>query len=1166
MNINTQIIEAMQKDKLILFVGAGLSISKGYPTWNELIEKILNKLEENDDTYKHFIPLLSGGKMDALQVLDIIKAKRKEVFEVLEDSIKIPIDDSNLKLHKKIGEISKKIITTNYDKLLETATGFSKITHSSEYNIASLSDRDNFVFKIHGCIDEPDHCILFQEDYINLYNETATVERLKGFISDYTILFIGFSYSDPFVKSLFEHINKVYKGLSTKHFILTTEELSIDGIENIILKNWGELDLFFDFLISKKDVNNSGISQLSISNNSQIIKVGKQIKIAVLISSPIDRESTISFEDISKKFNKYEILIENFPLSIDSLRNLDEFDYILCFCDFVKQKLIIEDTYLKSKRISLEEFSNNIANVDEIKGCFIFTNDNPNIDNIFMPFPLSIIWDEDITSIVFKIFQRKDLRLLNNSFFVNKENFEILPLPKGKMISKKPEDYAKIKSFENIELKNLMNFVGREIDLEDIIRKSLDTNHQILTIKGSGGIGKTTVVKMAAKKLFERGHYLDGVFFINCEFINNYQLFEHKVAQCFGIDNSINVQEHILDNNLHLESLIIFDNFEPLLYIDDTDKIKNLITFICDFVNIIITSREWVGFEFEERHELRSFTNQEAEALFYKYYKYKHNEEDKKILKEDILDKLLNNNPLAIKIITKNIPKNKDMTILKNELEEDFFNIVKDGYTDIFNEKIDENIERSKSLYQSIAYSYNKLLFKEKLLLEILYLFPSGIHMENIKNFFSQGDYRWDTHKITDVEIKSLENKSLIEISKGIIKLQSIIGRFSEYKFLERNNQEKVEYYKRAFNFNDFILDLINEISKKKGESVSLKIFDEQIENFLKVIDYLDKYEEENFEKLEYIIGIANSISDINHVSSFYPKILNLKDYFYKEKQLGLLFDCMVLVPIYYDGDFERSYNQILKIYSIEDLFSLNLNDNIEEYIFLAVAAIIKYKHQNNLREIIIKKNYLSFHLIKDFLFYSGEYEKLSYLNQKSNQEELDFFSIEIMYNKNELTKEKIEEIIDSFYEKEHLEILQTNYIKAKLGYIDKKTINSLVVTNPYTKGLKSLMFAFLEEDLDKAHLYYLDSMENLKHITYYYVEAIFYYAKFLKKHDFPEKTTWTEKGLLLAQANYYRVLIYRFERLADNSDELYNADNYIFPEVLSLDELIEDYLLRKSK
>ncbi|MGY0210583.1 hypothetical protein, partial [Bacillus cereus] len=120
------------------------------------------------------------------------------------------------------------------------------------------------------------------------------------------------------------------------------------------------------------------------------------------------------------------------------------------------------------------------------------------------------------------------------------------------------------------------------------------------------------------------------------------------------------------------------------------------------------------GVDFEEKHQLRSLTTEEAYELFIKLYPVRMDEIDISILKEEILEKLLNNNPLAIKIITKNIPKNMKMMSLKSELMNAFFDTTNLGYKDVYTENADKNIERTESLFQSINYSYVRLTSKEQ--------------------------------------------------------------------------------------------------------------------------------------------------------------------------------------------------------------------------------------------------------------------------------------------------------------------------------------------------------------------------------------------------------------------------------------------------------------------
>lgn len=930
----------------------------------------------------------------------------------------------------------------------------------------------------------------------------------------------------------------------------------VNDVVPIKLNDWDELDSFFDKLIEIKDNQQRTSSVLELVKEEIETTTKTETSIAILISTPIDREILYTFEEIIKKFIKYKVIIDCFHFSIDTLRNLDGYDYIILFSQIVRNKLVIEDKYLKSKLVTFQEIEENLI-TDHLKGVLIFIDKESALNVHDIKIPILVNWSGDLSGFIFKFFQKRAFELIDKSLIVNKKYFSINSFNKGNPQISMPSDRCKVKLSGSIDSKNLINFVGRKTDLEDIIRKLIDINNKILTIKGSGGIGKTATIKKVAIDLFERGHYIDGIFFIDCEFINNYQSFEYKISQCFEIDSSINLKDHISQNNIRIDGLIILDNFEPLLYIEDIEAIKILLTFICEYSDVVITSREWIDLEFEERHELRAFTNEEALQLFYKYHKSSINNDDIKVLKEDILGKLLNNNPLAIKIITKVIPKSKNMQLLKNELETDFFSITESGYDDIFDDMADANIERSKSLYQSIAYSYKRLLPNEKLLFETLSLFPDGIHMSNVKKFFSQGYYKKDARRITDREINALENKSLIEINKGFIKLQSIIGRFAEHQFLKRTSAEKVEFYERAFNFINFVVDKIFSFS---DNSLGSRVFDQNIQNCSKCISYLNLYDGDELEKLVFIFRVFYWARHINRTNYFDIRIPQLKRYFENIEKADILLDSILITSNYYEGDFEEAYIQLQKLIPIDSMHLLDANDPVQYYILVNVINVYKYRNVQEIRKLVInKQNDFHNHLfLNELLFHTGEYEKYLKLNKLGN--DLPFFTFEVQYNTNSLDKELLDEYIESLYKKQYTELMQTNYIKAKQGRIEKKIVNKLVVTNSYTSGLKLLMLAFIEDDTEKARNYYESAIDDLQPIRYYYTEAVYYYAKYLLDHNLDGGNEWIEKGLLLARENYYRVLIHKFDCLITGSNEPYKESIYEIPSDLTLDGIIAEY------
>jgi NAD-dependent SIR2 family protein deacetylase len=1153
LEIKTKIIEAIQNNKLVFFIGSGFSRSLGFPNWNELVREILLELSIEEPSYANMIDILNMRLFSEIEILEKIKHKKADVYRVLDRVIGIQLNDSEkLLLHKKLGKVSSKIITTNYDRALETATGFKKIQFDNTFHIANLPSHDNYILKIHGCIEDPQKCVLFAEDYQNLYEkDSAVIERLKTIIADQTIVFIGFSFTDPYVRREFEYINNVYKGLSEKHYIVTTDKTISQeyGLEPIFISDWDEglSDFLKNLHEHKLAFQEVGVGNAMVANQyikSDPIRIEKS-KVAILIAAPIDTDVNFNFDKIINGFNRNALVIDLYYFSEENLRELEGYDYIFIFTKLIQNKIVIEDYYLKSKLVTLLYLEQNLAYQEGLKGLFVVTDKASKRSQENISIPLVNIWDVDINSLVFKIFRKGKIDEFQDSIIYNADKLVLHKVEKGNADIKVISRQGKSKLSESIDAKNLSSFIGRTTDLEDIVRKILETNEKILTIKGSGGIGKTTVVKKAALEMYNRGYFSDGVYFIDCEFIDNYKTFEYKITQCFGLDSSINFKEHIIQNNMKINSLIILDNFEPMLYTEHAQEVREIIDFICEYSTVVVTSREWIGFEYEQRHELRAFTSEEALELFQTFYKTSIKETDLKILKEDILEDLLNNNPLAIKIVARNLPKGKSLSILREELMTDFFNTIDTDYSDIFDGAVDRNIERSKSLYQSISYSFKKLTSKEKILFETLSLFPDGIHMHSFKTFFAKDQYKKDINKITDKEINGLENKSLIEINKGFIRLQSILGRYAEYQFANRTLNEKTWYYKRAYEFN---YELLFFLYKHRNEDMneSLLIFDKNSENFLKSMHYISEVESEKAGKLDYISAVDNFFSSLEQRTNFYLALKKLKGQFTEIEYGELFLDILIISSMYYEGLFEESYIKLNSLLPMENLKNINLDTEFGKNLMMDAISVYKYKNAFEIIEYLLDVDFYKYNtkgLHDNLLFFIGHYNLL-----KLSVTRKAFYYFEMSYNLGELEVSELDEYINGLYPKQYLQILQANYLKAKLGHINKEQINKLVVTNPYTQGLKLIMQAFLETDEDKAGELYKSAISRLEHISYYQVEAIYFYVIYLKKINSANLTEWYNLGMALAQKYKYYFQMHQYNNLNLDVPLPYDEGIYEFP------------------
>ncbi|MEB7717512.1 SIR2 family NAD-dependent protein deacylase [Staphylococcus equorum] len=105
------------------------------------------------------------------------------------------------KARKNIGSI----ITTNYDKLVENLFEFNSLIG----NQILLSNPYGSVYKIHGCISQPEKIVLTSEDYnkFNTSYELIRAQLLSLFIHN-PIIFLGYSMNDENIRDILETIYK----------------------------------------------------------------------------------------------------------------------------------------------------------------------------------------------------------------------------------------------------------------------------------------------------------------------------------------------------------------------------------------------------------------------------------------------------------------------------------------------------------------------------------------------------------------------------------------------------------------------------------------------------------------------------------------------------------------------------------------------------------------------------------------------------------------------------------------------------------------------------------------------------------------------------------------------------------------------------------------------
>ena len=213
-----QLIQAAaNKNRLVVFVGAGTSIPSGMPSWSKAVEKIREHLsDKNYDNDFLRVPQYyynEHGKNNYVELMREIFKYGKNLY---------PRD-----IHHKILKFrTKYIITTNYDHLLEQALSeenqvFDVVSHDKDL---AYGTADRKIIKMHGDF-EHDNFVLKEEDYLRYSYSFRLIETyIKALIAGNVVLFLGYSFNDPDLKQIFTWVKEILGSDRPQSYIVEAGE------------------------------------------------------------------------------------------------------------------------------------------------------------------------------------------------------------------------------------------------------------------------------------------------------------------------------------------------------------------------------------------------------------------------------------------------------------------------------------------------------------------------------------------------------------------------------------------------------------------------------------------------------------------------------------------------------------------------------------------------------------------------------------------------------------------------------------------------------------------------------------------------------------------------------------------------------------------------------
>jgi hypothetical protein len=211
-----EVVQAGLNGNLVLFVGAGVSVLVGLPSWKELAYGALQRLRVRG--------VLDFSELDQLMALDPRKqlsiaemiAGRSELGNDLMTFFKESVEGDSI--YKVINDMGCVCVTTNYDELLSPrfrevddkvpdATSVKpqpvRRIHTKNDFLAKCLNEPGTVVHLHGAISAPEEMVVTTRQYLEHYDDQNVQHFLGELFARKTVLFIGYGLEEA---EILEHI------------------------------------------------------------------------------------------------------------------------------------------------------------------------------------------------------------------------------------------------------------------------------------------------------------------------------------------------------------------------------------------------------------------------------------------------------------------------------------------------------------------------------------------------------------------------------------------------------------------------------------------------------------------------------------------------------------------------------------------------------------------------------------------------------------------------------------------------------------------------------------------------------------------------------------------------------------------------------------------------
>jgi predicted ATPase len=347
-------------------------------------------------------------------------------------------------------------------------------------------------------------------------------------------------------------------------------------------------------------------------------------------------------------------------------------------------------------------------------------------------------------------------------------------------------------------------FIGRVREINKIVGLIDDPACRLITLVGSGGMGKTRLALEAVRQIITREisesppTFANGAYFIALQSVKSHELIASTIAETIGFSfrGQDNPQAQLLDYLRDRQLLLILDNFEHVL--EGADLMGDILQ-VAPNVQLLVTSREalnlqeeWVwhvkGMRFPDVNQVDEIEKYSAIKLFI--------ERAQRVQRDFVPEReqaciirvcrLVGGMPLAIELAATWL-KRLTCADVANEIERNL---------DFLTTRMRNVPERHRSMRAVFEHSWNLLEQDEREVFKQCAIFRGGFRREAAESVAGASLFT----------LSSLVDKSLLRVTPtGRYEIHELLRQFAEEKLDETAGAKESTHDRHCEYFADYL-------------------------------------------------------------------------------------------------------------------------------------------------------------------------------------------------------------------------------------------------------------------------------------------------------------------------------------------------------------------------